>query len=117
VGETLSLTVVADDGTEKSYSFTVTLSTGSKSSEIRSGNIKMYPNPTKRGATLHADLDRSYDNVTVSIYDSKGGMVQQFHKEGQFLRIPVTLSAGIYIVAMNGTGMKRDIAKRIVVLD
>jgi len=101
IGEKIVLTVSADDGTEKSYTFTLTMTTGTDDPEMTSQNIKVYPNPLGKGYILHAELDKHYKDIIIKIFNETGSIVQTNRMQGQNLDIPLALQQGIYIVNFN----------------
>ena len=113
MGEKIILTVVADDGTEKSYTFTLTASTGTEQQGMSAQNIKLYPNPSGKGSILHADLSQYYDTVTVKFLNETGAVVQTNRLQGRHLEIPLALQQGMYIVVFNAD--KKQIAQKFAV--
>ena len=113
MGEKIVLTVVADDGTEKSYTFTLTLSTGTEQQGMSAQNIKLYPNPSGAGSILYADLEQYYDNLTVRILNETGAVVQTNRLQGRHLEIPLALQQGMYIVVFNSG--KKQVAQKFTV--
>lgn len=112
--ETIRLTAVADDGTEKVYSFTVVQeTTGMNSQEASFRNIKIYPNPIDGNSVLHAEMDRHYDSITVKILNEAGATIQTTRARGQYLAIPLALQQGVYIVTLHDG--KRQTAHKIAV--
>ncbi|MDR0712789.1 MAG: fibronectin type III domain-containing protein [Bacteroidales bacterium] len=115
VGETLSLTVTADDGTAKTYMFTVVQGTTSADlPETAPHNIKVYPNPTEGNSILYAELDRHYEEVTIRILNETGNIMQTVRTQGKLLTLPLTLHSGIYIVSFSA--YQKQIAARKIII-
>ncbi|MDR2037621.1 MAG: metallophosphoesterase [Bacteroidales bacterium] len=114
IGEKIVLTVTADDGTEKLYTFTLVLgTTGVNSPESLPTDVQVYPNPLKQGSILHANLDKHYNDITIKILNETGTIVQTNRMQGQYLSIPLALQQGAYIINLN-TGQK-EIAHKILI--
>ncbi|MDR2474179.1 MAG: metallophosphoesterase [Tannerella sp.] len=113
VGETISLKVVSEDGTEKIYRFTVTYSNVRNATV--SDNIYIYPNPVRQGSMICADLNRSYDRLTVKILNTAGQTVRRYIRSGQRIRIPATVPAGVYFLAFDSNEMKSETKFKIII--
>ena len=89
----LSITVTAKDGTTKTYTVTVTRETDTGINEIKSAEIKIYPNPVKNELFIKSDLQIK----KVEIYSLTGDLLQN---ESNFNgKISVSkLLKGVYIV-------------------
>jgi len=111
-GETLKLTVTADDGTEKVYSFKITYSP-TRSEAVPSNTVRFYPNPVSGGGSLHAELPSPCSNVSIQITDAAGKLHNSFVCEGQIIDIPLNLQAGVYFIALNAAG--KDFTEKIIV--
>ncbi|MDR1666494.1 MAG: phosphodiester glycosidase family protein [Bacteroidales bacterium] len=96
--QALSLTVTSENGTVKKYRFTVTRSPSTGMKGLPAGSIKIYPNPLASNKILHIDLDKAYDNVPVQIYNAAGAPVHIGVEKGQYIRIPLHFSAGVYLL-------------------
>jgi hypothetical protein len=113
IGERILLTVTADDGTRKQYTFTVKMDSTANANLNGAPQIKLYPNPLDRGMALRVDLDAYYNDVTVRIFDEAGSMMQTSHAQGQYLMIPLALQQGAYFLSLT-TDQKKTGHKFIV---
>lgn len=100
IGEKIVLTVTADDGTKKLYTFTVKKDTTANANIEGDPIVKVYPNPLDQGMALRVDLDAHYNDVAVQIFNEAGCMIQTSHAQGQYLTIPLALQQGTYIVSL-----------------
>ncbi|MDR1156377.1 MAG: phosphodiester glycosidase family protein, partial [Bacteroidales bacterium] len=100
-GQEFTLTVTSVNGTTRTYRFTVELSPATGTESLPAGSVRIYPNPLDNQKILHIDLDKAYDNVPVKIYNAAGIPLHAVRETGQFLRIPLNLPAGVYILQIN----------------
>lgn len=63
--------------------------------EVKTPNIKIYPNP----ATQYFALDTTLEKLQIEIYDSTGKIVQTFHKKQNQYQISA-LPTGIYFIVV-----------------
>ena len=112
IGEKIVITVTAEDGTSKKYTFEVVLSTSS-SIIPNNGIIKIYPNVLGQGSPLSIELDKPYGNVAVRIYNTEGKEVHASQLNDQQATIPLSLKQGVYIINF-GIGEKKITDKFVV---
>ncbi len=113
VGQKIILKAIADDGTEKEYTFTVRLKSELPTDGNPSGEIKIYPNPLKQGSPIHIALDKHYDRVIINVVSMTGTLIDSKNMTGMILTMPLNLSQGIYIISVNTE--KRQYAHKILV--
>jgi len=67
--------------------------------------LQVYPNPITKNFSV--DLGESYGNITVTILDIKGKVIQiKTYKETQLLNLTLTEPAGVYLLMIETEGHK-----------
>lgn len=114
IGEKIVMTVVASDGTEKKYTFEVTLSTSSSANYNNSSEkIKVYPNILESNSTLFLELDQHYNDVKLRIYSTSGAEVYADQVHGKNISVPLSLAKGTYI--LNLTAGQEKFTEKLIV--
>ncbi|MDR1864654.1 MAG: phosphodiester glycosidase family protein [Bacteroidales bacterium] len=111
-GKTFTLSVTSENGTRKTYTFTIALSTGT--GELQDAAIRIYPNPLGDDGILHVDMDRFCEEAVISIYNAAGTLQQTVRKRGQFITVPLDLPQGMYLVYVTAHRQQTVVHKLIV---